>query len=538
MKPRPTSNTWTGQVASAGLAQGAIWPDDRGAQQARCARSHEAEAAALRAALPAAVAELAALSDQADELAAEILEFQIAMLQDDELAAPAFADIAEGAAADTAWLDAIGAQIATYRSDDSEYFRARAADLEDLRDRVLAHLRGGAVKLDARVAGRVIVSDDMAPSRFLALASHDIAALVLRAGSASSHVAILARARGIPMLVGVGHLDDALLAGDACALVDAEQGRLTVDPGLDERKGFDDRVARRTARQRDQARLLPLPAVTRKGTEVAVMVNVDDPALLAAIDIDHCDGSGLVRTELQLDEPGAVTDEALQTGTYGRVIEWARGKPVVFRTLDAGGDKPIPGLTHDGEANPFLGVRGLRLSLERPEVFEIQIRAMLRAARGGELRIMFPMVTAPEEFDRARQIVIETHAAMAAGDRPDKLPPLGMMIEVPAAALRIAEFDADFFSIGSNDLIQYTTACSRDEASLMALQDPHNPAVLELIARVVDHGRQSGKGVSLCGDMASNPDCLADLVGLGLRTLSIAPAALGQIKAALHELDI
>jgi phosphotransferase system enzyme I (PtsI) len=351
-------------------------------------------------------------------------------------------------------------------------------------------------------------------------------------------VAILARARGIPMLVGVGRVGDAALSANTCALVDAEQGGLIVQPDTDQRKGFETRLAQRLARQHDQARLLPLPAVTRNGTGVAVMVNVDDPALLDGIDIRHCDGSGLVRTELQLSGPDAITDEPLQTGVYRRVMAWSSGKPVVFRTLDAGGDKPIPGLTHDGEANPFLGVRGLRLSLERPDIFEIQIRALLRAACDGDLRIMFPMVTAPDEFERARRIVIDTHAAMAAGERPDKLPPIGMMIEVPAAALRIAEFDADFFSIGSNDLIQYTTACSRDEASLAALQDPRNPAVLELIARVVDHGMQHGKGVGLCGDMASNQDCLGDLVRLGLRSLSIAPAALGQIKAALHELDI
>jgi len=538
MKPRPTSNTLAGQVASAGLALGAIWFDDSHVEQARRAQLPDEEAKALRQALAAAVGELTTLSGQIDELAAEILEFQIAMLEDDELAAPAFSQIADGVAADTAWLDAIAAQVETYSADDSEYFRARAADLEDLRDRVLAHLRGGAVEIDAGIAGHIVVTDDMPPSRFLALVSHDIAALVLRAGSASSHVAILARARGIPMLVGVGHIDGALAAGRPCALIDGEKGCLIVDPDIDQQKSFETRMAERLARQRDYERLLPLPATTRKGTDIAVMVNVDDPALLAGIDIRHCDGSGLVRTELQLDGLDAAMDEALHTGVYRCVMAWASGKPVVFRTLDAGGDKPIPGLTHEGEANPFLGVRGLRLCLERPEVFEIQIRAMLRAACDGDLRIMFPMVTAPDEFERARRIVIDVHAAMTAGERPDKLPPIGMMIEVPAAALRIAEFDADFFSIGSNDLIQYTTACSRDEASLSALQDPRNPAVLELIARVVDHGRQCGKGVSLCGDMASNPDCLADLVGLGLRTLSIAPAALGQIKAALNELDI
>lgn len=537
MKPESTASPLTGQVASQGLAQGPIWADDKSNETARVALSADREAEALRLALAKSADEVAALIAAADELAGEILEFQVAMLEDDELAAAAFPAIAEGAAADTAWLDAIGAQIDVYRTDDSEYFRARAADLEDLRERVLGHLRGGVAAIDTTVSGRVVVADDMTPSRFLALAAHGMAALVLRAGSAASHVAILARARGVPMLVGLRGLSLASLASNTCALVDAEQGRLTVDPGSHERRDFAVRLKGLAERQDDERRLLPMPAVTRRGTSVAVMVNIDDPALLTAIDIDHCDGTGLVRTELQLSDGGTLPDEAAQIAIYRRVMTWARGKPVVFRTLDAGGDKPIAGLTHEGEMNPFLGVRGLRLSLERPDVFAAQIRAMLRVAHLGDLRIMLPMVTAPDEFDAARRLIVDTHGAMESEEQPESLPPIGMMVEVPAAALRIAEFDADFFSIGSNDLIQYTTASSRDEAGLRALQDPLNPAVLELIGRVVEHGAQCAKGVSICGDMASNPDCLADLVGLGMRTLSIAPAALGRIKAAIHELD-
>ncbi len=538
MKRGSTANVLSGQAASPGLAKGPLWLDARGKGQARQALAPGAEADALRDAVGAAVRDLDFLRQHADDLASEILEFQIAMLEDDELTAAAYPEIADGTAADTAWTNALGSQIAIYQDGDSAYFRARAADLADLRDRVLDHLQGHAAAIDDKVSGHVVIASDMPPSRFLALASHGMAALVLRAGSATSHVAILARARGLPMLVGLGDAAEAAIADAGCALVDAEQGVLVIDPTAEAKRDFDQRLTRLAKSRREQARLLPLPATTRRGTSVAVLVNIDDPALLPAIDIDHCDGSGLVRTELQLDDGGTLPDEATQTATYHRVMAWSRGKPIIFRTLDAGGDKPIPGLTHSGEMNPFLGVRGLRLSLERPETFQTQIRAMLRAAADGDMRIMLPMVTAPEEFEEARRLITETHAAMASGERSDRLPPIGIMVEVPAAALRIAEFDADFYSIGSNDLIQYTTAASRDEASLSSLQDPRNPAVLELIARVVEHGRRDGKGVSLCGDMGSDPRCLADLVGLGLRSLSIAPAALGTIKAAIHELDI
>ncbi|MEM7120332.1 MAG: phosphoenolpyruvate--protein phosphotransferase [Pseudomonadota bacterium] len=538
MKRGPTANVLTAQCASPGLAKGPIWLDARREGEARRALAPDAEADALRVAITAAVNDLSFLREHADELASEILEYQIAMLEDDELTATAFPEIADGAAADNAWVAAIGAQIAVYQDGDSVYFRARAADLEDLRDRVLDHLRGSASVINERVSGHVVVAGDMTPSRFLALASHGIAALVLRAGSASSHVAILARARGIPMLVGLGDTSGEAVQDADCALVDAQRGTLMLDPNAEEQGEFGQRLANLADSQREQARLLPLRATTRRGTSCTVMVNIDDPDLLASIDIEHCDGSGLVRTELQLDDGGNLPDEAEQTRIYRQVMAWSRGKPVVFRTLDAGGDKPIPGLTRSGEANPFLGVRGLRLSLERPDVFQAQIRAMLRAAGDGDMRIMLPMVTAPEEFETARRLITDVHAAMAPGERPVELPPIGIMVEVPAAALRIAAFDADFYSVGSNDLIQYTTATSRDEASLRPLQDPRNPAVLELIARVVEHGDGHNKGVSLCGDMASDPGCLADLIGLGMRSLSVAPAALGPIKARIHELDI
>jgi phosphotransferase system enzyme I (PtsI) len=206
---------------------------------------------------------------------------------------------------------------------------------------------------------------------------------------------------------------------------------------------------------------------------------------------------------------------------------------VIVRTLDAGGDKPIAGLTVDGERNPFLGLRGLRLSLARPEIFRIQLRALARAAALGDLRIMLPMVSEPRELDMARAMLEEVVADLSAAGVEAALAPLGMMVEVPAAALTAAAFAADFYSIGSNDLVQYVMAASRDNPNVAPLYDAGNPAVHALIRQVVEVAAARGVEVSLCGDMASDPAHLSTLLGLGLRKISVAPARLGAVKAAI-----
>ena len=269
------------------------------------------------------------------------------------------------------------------------------------------------------------------------------------------------------------------------------------------------------------------------GEPVAVMINVDDPALLDGIDPATCDGVGLTRTEFLFHGKAELPDEAAQQAVYRRLLAWAGDRPVTIRTLDAGGDKPIPGLTPEREDNPVLGVRGLRLSLARPEIFRVQIRALLRAAPLGNLKVMLPMVTAPREFDEARSLFEEELADLQSEGSAAAMPALGMMIEVPAAALRIAEFAADFFSIGSNDLVQYTTACSRDNPGVAGLYDALDPAVLELIGRVVAGGRARDREVSLCGDMASDSAGLQALMERGLRAVSVAPAALARVKAEI-----
>jgi phosphotransferase system enzyme I (PtsI) len=267
---------------------------------------------------------------------------------------------------------------------------------------------------------------------------------------------------------------------------------------------------------------------------VAVMINVAEPEELDRLDPAICDGIGLVRTEFLFHRPGGLPDEEAQYRAYRRIVAWAAGRPVVLRTLDAGGDKPVPGLTVPDESNPFLGTRGIRLSLARPEVFRVQLRAMARVAAEGEVKVMMPMVTVPEEIAAAGALLDQAVAELGGEGIACKRPPLGIMVEVPAVAVEPALFAAaDFFSIGSNDLTQYVTASARDISAVAGLNDPGHPAVLSLIRRVVAVARELGREVSLCGDMGGDPAHIPTLVAAGLRSVSVAPPLLGRAKLAI-----
>jgi phosphoenolpyruvate-protein phosphotransferase (PTS system enzyme I) len=251
-----------------------------------------------------------------------------------------------------------------------------------------------------------------------------------------------------------------------------------------------------------------------------------------------CDGVGLVRTELLFRAPGGLPDEEAQYQAYRRIVVWAKGRPVTIRTLDVGGDKPIPGVTMEGESNPFLGLRGIRLSLRNPALLQTQFRALARAAVNVDLRVMLPMVTTPGELELSRTLLTEALSSLAYDNVSAGRPKLGIMVEVPAAAIAIDHFDADFFSIGSNDLTQYVTAAGRDIGAVADLADPLNPAVLRLIASVVKHGRETGREVSLCGDAGGDPRVIGALLRAGLRSLSVAPALLGATKQEIATIDL
>jgi phosphotransferase system enzyme I (PtsI) len=516
-----------GRPASPGLAAGPIHHIAALTVSRKASGHPEGERRELEAAVRTAIEAIRTLAEQVGSDAADMLEFQAAMLEDDALIEPALARISAGLDAASAWFETVAAEIENYAGAEDEYFRARVADLKDLRDEVLRHLAGLA---DARPPeGAVLAAEDVTPTRFLSVDWSRGGALALFSGSPSSHVAMLARSRGVPMIVGLGAID---LRGHKSAIVDGDTGIIVLSPRENDWSAYRAAAARNADRILAEAKAARHPAATADGVPVAVMINVAEPRDLAVIDPTICDGIGLVRTEFLFS--GAVADEETQYRAYSEIVHWAGSRPVVLRTVDAGGDKPVPGLTNDGESNPFLGMRGIRLSLARPEVFRVQLRAMTRAAAGGNVRIMLPMVTVPEEIDRAAELLDEVVEQLKRESIPCARPPLGIMVEVPAVAIVPELFArADFFSIGSNDLTQYVTASARDIAEVAELNDPGHPAVVALIRQVVEAGAKLGRDVSLCGDMGGDPQHIPALIAAGLRSVSVAPPLVGRAKRAI-----
>jgi len=528
------------EIASPGLARGVIHPLAASGRHAplRKAGTPAKERQALEAAVTGAATDLSALAAAADKRAADLLAGQIAGLSDPALIGPAFEAIEGGEPAATAFRDAMDLQIADCQAAEEARLRARAEDLIDLRDRVLRHLvGGGTAKPKAIPENAIVVAEEFTPSRFLEIDWRRACGAVSLVGSPTGHLALLARSRGVPLLIAPD-ADPAKLNPGLEAIVDAEAGRLILAPSAPTGRDYDARIAKRERERTQTQRWLGKPARTVDGIAVRVYLNVDDPALLEGVDPAHCDGIGLVRSEFLFPGESGLPDEERQYRVYRALLAWAGGLPVTVRTLDAGGDKPLAGLAPEGEANPLLGLRGLRLSLARPEVFRVQLRALARAAAHGPLKVMVPLVTLSEEFNRARTLLTEELSALEEGGIVAARPELGIMVETPAAALNIAEFDADFYSIGTNDLVQFVMAAGRDCAGVAELLDPQNPAVLELIMRVCARGRALGREVSVCGEAASRPDCIPALLKAGVRALSVPPATLGEVKKAIALAEI
>lgn len=517
-----------GRSASGGYASGTVGLLQRVALSRTASADPTVEAAALRAAIERATSELCELVATVGGEAAEILEFQTALLADPALSDPAFAAIDRGINAHLSWAETLETEIAGYRASADEYFRARASDLEDLRDRVLNLLAGrGAMPVPE---GNIILAEDMTPSQFLAT-DWTGRGIVLRHGSTTSHIAMLARARGVPMIVGAQI--DTMNITSAHALLDGTQGTLTLAPGPQESAEFHAQSLSSRQRREADSREAGKPARTADGLVISVSLNISDPSELDLVDPTTCDGIGLVRTEL-LFHGWRLPDEAEQLEVYRRIVAWAGGRNVTIRTLDAGGDKPISGLTIDGETNPFLGVRGVRLSLRHPDILTVQLRALARAAAEGPLDVMIPMISVPAEVEAVRALLDQACTDLSRSGIAHRRPALGIMVEVPSVAILPERFDVDFFSIGSNDLVQYTLATGRDVETASEPANVLDPAVLRLIGNVVSYAERSGRRVTICGDAAGDPRYIPALLDVGLRRLSVAPSQLGAVKSVIR----
>ncbi|GAA4894464.1 phosphoenolpyruvate--protein phosphotransferase [Actinomycetospora straminea] len=466
------------------------------------------------------------------EAEATIFDAQLLLLDDPDVLADAETRIEGGADAAVAWADAMDAVEAALAAATDEYLRGRARDVRDVRDQVLAALGGHAEQ--AAASDGVLVADDLTPADAAAIEPGRTPAVVLAGSSPTAHAAILLRARGVPAVVGVG-AELAARAREAGVLaVDGTTGELAVDPDETVLADFRARAAAHTRRRDDALRRAHEPAVTRDGTTVLVGANVgsvDDAAAAVGADL-----AGLVRTEFSFLDRHDAPDVDEQEAAYRAIAEAMGGQRITLRTLDVGGDKPLDYLPMPAEANPFLGVRGLRLALARPELLADQLEAVVRVAHDHPVDVMFPMVSTVDELDAARRALDGAVEAVGRG-RPDLR--VGIMVEVPAAALKAASFapSVDFLSIGTNDLTQYALAAERGNEDLAALADALDPGVLALIAATVA-GAGDDVLVAVCGEVAADEQAVPLLLGLGVRELSVAPAAVGVVKQAVREVDL
>lgn len=467
------------------------------------------------------------------EAEAAVFDAHLLLLDDPGLLDEARARIRAGEAAAPAWVAAIGVVESAFAGLADSYQRARAADVAAVGMQVLVAIIGDDI-VESEMDG-VLIAPDLTPAQAAGLDPSRTLAVVLAAGSPTSHAAILVRARGIPLVVGAGSAVLAVPAGAPVA-VDGTTGEVVVDPGAAVRAEFARRSVGLIARRDAAAERAGDPAVTRDGVQILVCANIGAPGEARDAVASGADGAGLVRTEFCFLDRDDAPDIDEQEAAYREIAEAMAGRRTTLRTLDVGGDKPLAYLPQPVEANPFLGVRGLRLALARPALFADQLLAIVRVAHDHPVDLMFPMVSTLGELFAARRALDDAVAA-AGRDEPAGLR-IGIMVEVPAAALKAAAFapHVDFLSIGTNDLTQYAFAAERGNDALTALADPFDPGLLRLIAET---GAVAAEDllVAVCGEFAADERATALLVGLGVRELSVAPAAVGVIKAAVREVN-
>ncbi len=442
--------------------------------------------------------------------------------------------------AEAAWEQAIEDMADTFHQLDDEYLRARAADILDVGQRVLRHLLGVEAPSLNFSRPSILIATDLTPSDTARLDPAKVLGICTEVGTATSHSAILARALGIPAIVGLNQPVSGLVNDHTIAL-DGATGRLWLNPTADQLAQLETQRADWLARQHQAKATGRKPAVTQDGHSLEIAANIGGPHD-AGVALEYgAEGVGLFRTEfLYMDREQAPTEEE-QLAAYRQVAQAMGTRPVIIRTLDVGGDKPLPYLDLGREDNPFLGWRGIRFCLEHPEILKPQLRAVLRASAGHNLKLMFPMVGTLVEWQAARQMLAEVQAELREAKIAfDAQMEVGIMIEVPSAVAVADQLAAevDFFSIGTNDLTQYVMAADRGNARVATLANALQPAVLRMIKQTVQAANAAGIWVGMCGELAGNPLAAPLLVGLGLTELSMSAPNIPHVKAAIRRLTL
>ncbi len=538
--PRPRSedpNLLLGVAASPGLGVGKVFQVRR--EEIKVPETGDVdprkERRKLEDALDRGKNELEALQAelhaQADPKKAAIFAAHQELLEDPDLLDIAESAIAKGKGAAYAWQRAYTIHAERLAKLRNEIMAGRAADLRDVGRRILGILTGQPVEEPKPPAGSILIAEELAPSDTAKLNPAEVLGFATVGGGATSHVAILARSLDIPAVAGIEPRALELPNGSD-VILDGGKGQLRINPDpaeVDRITAAKQRMAEKKAADLAAAHE---PATTTDGHNVEVVANIGGLADAEKGMKLGAEGVGLLRSEFLYLERATAPSEDEQAQIYSDIARALNGKPLIIRTLDVGGDKPLPYLPMPREENPFLGIRGVRVGLDRPEILRTQVRAILRAGKGNQVRMMFPMIATLDEIRSVKGLVEEERSKVADADPVE----IGIMVEVPSAAVMARQFarEVDFFSIGTNDLTQYTLAMDRGHPKLAAKADAMNPAVLRLIAQTVDGAVAEGKWVGVCGGLASDPQAVPILVGLGVRELSCSVPAIPAVKAEVR----
>lgn len=507
-----------------------------------------AEEARLDAALAKSTEELQQIREKAaqslGEAEAQVFDAHLMVLSDPEMVGQIKQNIKENSVnAESALKEVTDMYIGMFEAmEDNAYMQERAADIRDVAKRILAHLLGVTLPNPSMINEEVVVvAHDLTPSDTAQLDRNFVKAFVTDIGGRTSHSAIMARSLEIPAIVGTKEITAKVKEGDILA-VNGIEGDVIIDPTDEQKAEFEKAGADYAAQKAEWEKLKNAETVTADGKHFELAANIGTPKDLVGVHNNGGEAVGLYRTEfLYMDSPDFPTEDD-QYEAYKAVLEGMEGKPVVVRTMDIGGDKELPYLQLPHEMNPFLGYRALRISLSEQgdEMFRTQMRALLRASVHGNLRIMFPMVATLKEFRAAKAIFEEEKQKLISeGKEVSDTIQVGIMIEIPAAAVLADKFakEVDFFSVGTNDLIQYTMAADRMNERVSYLYQPYNPSILRLIKNVIDAAHAEGKWAGMCGEMAGDQTAVPLLVGMGLDEFSMSATSILKTRSLMKRLD-
>ncbi|EHD4907836.1 phosphoenolpyruvate--protein phosphotransferase [Listeria monocytogenes] len=505
----------------------------------------ESEVKRFESALEVSRTELSMIREKAakdlGEDKAQIFDAHLLVLNDPELTGPIEESIKNSKTnAETALQETTDMFIGMFESMDNEYMRERAADIKDVRKRVLSHLLGVTIPNPALIDEEVVVvAADLTPSDTAQLNRNFVKGFVTDIGGRTSHSAIMARSLEIPAVVGTKEVTASVAKNDI-VIIDGLEGNVIIHPTEEQIAHYEKIKSDFALQQAEWDKLKNEKTVSKDGVHVELAANIGTPNDLEGVISNGGEAVGLYRTEfLYMGRDNFPTEEE-QFEAYKAVVSGMDGKSVVVRTLDIGGDKTLPYLELPEEMNPFLGFRAIRLCFANEELFRTQLRALLRASVYGNLKIMFPMIATVNEFRQARDILLDEKAKLkAAGTEVSNSIELGIMIEIPAAAVLADQFakEVDFFSIGTNDLIQYTMAADRMNERVSYLYQPYNPSILRLVKMVIDASHKEGKWTGMCGEMAGDQTAVPLLLGLGLDEFSMSASSILKSRSLIKRLD-